>query len=256
MIWRSKPPKERSAPAAAHAARSLEELTQQMGRELLAAARAAPKSGLWSEALIASAMQNERFKTELFRFVDVFPVLNTPEQVHQHLVEYVQQPGVVPPAMISMALKAGGFLKGTLARTVGSQIQGMARTFIAGESVDEALPALQKRWKENIGFSVDLLGEAVVSHPEAAAYRAKYLGLIESLPGMVAGWAGNPLLDTDYLGAIPRVNISLKISALDGHVSPVDMEGSLSRLMENLTPCCRPRQRGMCSSISTWSSIR
>ena len=81
---------------------SVEQRTQEIGRELLAATRAAEASGLsakfWHDRLIAGSLQNERFKTELFRFVDVFPVLRTPEQVHRHLIEYLQQPGVVLPS--------------------------------------------------------------------------------------------------------------------------------------------------------------
>src|SRR4051794_24381347 len=120
----------------------VEQRTQEIGRELLAASRAASASGLsakfWSDKLIAGSLENERFKTELFRFVDVFPVLKTPAQVHQHLLEYLQQPGVTLPSGMGLALKAGGLLKGTLARTVAAQIENMARTFIVGTDLAEA----------------------------------------------------------------------------------------------------------------------
>src|SRR5438067_2323215 len=100
----------------------LEARTRQIGRELLAAARSAPTSALsakfWSDKFITTALENERFKTELFRFVDVFRVLKSPQRIHQHLLEYLQQPHVPVPAAMNLALKAGGILKGTLARTI------------------------------------------------------------------------------------------------------------------------------------------
>ncbi len=113
----------------------------------------------------------------------------------------------------------------------------MASRFIAGESVAGASALLlESRWKENIAFSVDLLGEACVSHAEAAGYRAQYLNLITTLPGLTASWPESRTLETDHLGKIPRVNVSIKISALDGHVSPIDAEGTIARLLENIGP--------------------
>ena len=39
---------------------------------------------------------------------------------------------------------------------------------------------------------MDLLGEACVSDEEADAYQAKYLDLVNNLPGSVAAWKANP----------------------------------------------------------------
>src|SRR4051812_8236877 len=141
----------------------IEQRTQQIGRELLAATRGAGKASalsakFWSDKLMAAALSDERFKVELFRFVDVFPVLKTPAEVHRHLVEYLDRPGVKLPAGMGVAIKAGGVLKGMFAKTVASQIEGMAGNFIAGRDVSDALPVMAERWKEGIGFSVDVLG--------------------------------------------------------------------------------------------------
>src|SRR5271155_2270755 len=115
----------------------------------------------------------------------------------------------------------------------------MAANFIAGHDLPSALPALEKQWHNNIAFSVDLLGEAVVSHAEAAAYRTRYLDLITQLPAAVAQWPANPLLESDHLGPMgggPRPNVSIKISALDGHVSPLATDDSIARLIASLAP--------------------
>lgn len=221
-------------------AENLEALTQAIGRELLNASRTTTASALsrkfWSDKLLAYTLQSERFKTELFRFIDVFPVLRSPAAIHQHLHEYLVRPDRPLPGGIAVALKAGGLLKSAQASAIASQVEGMARTFIAGSTLEEALPALRARWQEHIGFSVDLLGEAVVSHAEARAYQARYHEILDALPAAVSAWPGDPLLDSDHLGPIPRANVSIKISALDGHVSPVDTQGSLDRLTDALAP--------------------
>ena len=218
----------------------LELRTQEIGRALLAATRAHAAGTFWKDRLIAGALENERFKTELFRFVDVFPVLKTPAQIHQHLLEYLRQPGVQLPTGLGATLLAGGILKGALAHTIAGQIDAMARNFIAGRDMAEALPAMETRWRQGIGFSMDVLGEACVSHAEARGYLARYMELIAKLPALTAGWAARPVLERDHLdgpaGVVPRVNVSIKISALDGHVSPVDAEGSLDRLTAALAP--------------------
>src|SRR5690242_8245584 len=130
MIWRSHAGKVRERKSPSSVTTRSEEHTREIGRALLAATRSAQAGAFsakfWSDKLIAGALADDGFKTELFRFVDVFPVLKTPEQVHRHLLEYLEQPGVKVPATIAVALKAGGLLKGTLAKTVGSQIEQMA----------------------------------------------------------------------------------------------------------------------------------
>jgi RHH-type proline utilization regulon transcriptional repressor/proline dehydrogenase/delta 1-pyrroline-5-carboxylate dehydrogenase len=226
---------------------SLESLTQSLGRQLLEESRATPASALskkfWSDKLLAYTLQNDRFKTELFRFIDVFPALRTPAAINQHLHEYLVRPDLPLPAGLALTLKAGALLKSAQASAIASQIEAMAHQFIAGRTLDDALPALEERRRQHIAFSVDLLGEAVVSHAEAAAYQSRYHALLDALPAAVAAWPADPLLDTDHLGPIPRANVSIKISALDGHVSPVDTEGTLDRLTAALAPLLEKAQR-------------
>lgn len=221
-------------------AMGLQERTLQIGRDLLAETRSHRSSMVskrfWSDRLVAWALKNPAFKTQLFRFIDVFPVLRTSESIHQHLLEYLQQPGVKLPAGLSLGITAGGLLTGTLAGTISSQIQAMAANFIAGADLNDAIPVLQARWREGIAFSLDLLGEACVSQAEAEAYRARYAELLQRLPQLTGSWPASAVLESDHLGAIPRTSISVKISALDGHVSPTDMAGSIDRLYASVRP--------------------
>jgi RHH-type proline utilization regulon transcriptional repressor/proline dehydrogenase/delta 1-pyrroline-5-carboxylate dehydrogenase len=218
----------------------LESRTLAIGRDFLAAARD-NKAGFlsaafWSDKLMDWSMKDQNFKVQLFRFVDAFPALKSSDQIHDHLVDYLTQPGVTPPPFLATGLKVGGLAKGLLAKTMSGQITGMAERFIAGTDAKSALPQLKKLWSQGIAFSVDLLGEACVSDSEAEAYRGKYLDLIRNLPQDVAAWPANPRLESDHLGAIPRVNVSIKISSLYAKTDPIAFEGSIRGLMDTLLP--------------------
>ncbi len=192
---------------------------------------------LWSDKLMDWTMKDEAFKVQLFRFVDAFPMLRTPEQVHDHLEDYLSQPGVTLPPGLGLGMKAtGGIFKGAATKMIAGRIEGMAQKFIAGEDAASALPKLRKLWDQDIAFSVDLLGEACVSDAEADAYRTKYLDLIENLPAEASGWTAKPSLESDHLGAIPRCNVSIKISSLYARTDPIDTEGSIRGLMDALGP--------------------
>lgn len=196
--------------AGAVAAGDVEAGTQAIGRELLGAmgehgARLGSRK-FWSDQFIAWAMRDAGFKTELFRFIDVFPVLRTPEAVGAHLREYLERDEITLPAGLGMALAAGKLVPGKLAQMVTGQVEAMAGKFIGGRDAAEALPRLRGLWDAGIGFSVDVLGEACVSELEAAAYRQRYINLIEKLADEVRAWPPPPTayaaLEEDHLGPI------------------------------------------------------
>src|SRR5688572_30500541 len=75
----------------------LETLTQRIGHAIFAAAREDDRAGgdgfLTGEWLDRQMMRfttrDEMLKAQLFRFVDVLPMLRTDEQVNAHLREYL-----------------------------------------------------------------------------------------------------------------------------------------------------------------------
>ena len=124
-----------------------EQRIMEIGQELLTDSRKARSgvlsSAFWSDKLMNWAMKDEAFKVQLFRFIDTFPTLKTPEQVHSHLIDYLDQPGVTLPSGLGVGLKAGGLLKKTLSKTMSSQIESMAARFIAGTDAESALPQIR-----------------------------------------------------------------------------------------------------------------
>ena len=222
----------------------------ELGSDMLRWARG-HKSGLlsakfYSDALMEWSMKDPNFKVQMFRFVDAFPMLRTTDDIYEHLEDYLSQPGVTVPTVIAGALKAGKLAKGAAVGVISKQITGMASKFISGTNAASALPGLKSMWDDGIAFSVDLLGETCVSDEEADAYGRKYLDLIQNLPAEVAAWKSQPRLESDHLGTIPRVNVSIKISALTARCDPIDTEGSIQDLMKRLVPILETaRDRGV-----------
>ena len=211
-----------------------------LGEQLLDKAKA-HKSGLmsaqfYSDALMNWSMKDPLFKVQLFRFVDCFPVLKDSDDIYDHLQDYMSQPGVSPPAVIAGAIKLGGLAKSLAVSQISKQITGMASKFIAGTDARSAAGNLQSLWNDGIAFSVDLLGEACVSDKEADEYRDKYLDLVRNLPGLVKDFKPDPRLENDNLGAIPRTNVSVKISSLSARCDPIDAPGAQRDLMTRLLP--------------------
>jgi RHH-type transcriptional regulator, proline utilization regulon repressor / proline dehydrogenase / delta 1-pyrroline-5-carboxylate dehydrogenase len=218
----------------------IERRAMEIGRELLHSARdfstGVFSAKFWNDQLMNWAMKDPDFKLQLFRFIDVFPMLHTPALVHDYLTDYLGQPGVTLPPGMDLGLKVGGLAKGIMAKTITNRVSAMAGNFIAGIDAASALPTLKKLWGEGVAFSVDLLGEACLSDQEVVAYQRRYLDLIQTLPAAVGAWQPNPRLESDYLGAIPRTNVSIKISSLCARTDPIDFEGSLRALIDSLRP--------------------
>ena len=74
---------------------------------------------------------------------------------------------------------------------------------------------------------------------EADAYAAAYTHLLEELPPIAAGWAVDPLVDGGPDGPLPRVNLSLKLSALDSQFDAIDPRGTTDRVLARLRPIWR-----------------
>ena len=203
--------------------------------------------GFWTGKVMDWAMQNEEFKVQLFRFVDVLPYLNTSESLLRHIREYFtgEEAGDVPKVLKWGAGAAGfgGAITGKImGSAIRSNIEGMARQFIIGENVKEALKGLAKLRKDGFTFTVDLLGEASVSEEEADAYAAGYHEVLDAMASEQAKWAAHPGNGPEAgfdWGATPKVNVSIKPSALYSQAKPVDVEDSVQGIYKRLEPVYR-----------------
>jgi RHH-type transcriptional regulator, proline utilization regulon repressor / proline dehydrogenase / delta 1-pyrroline-5-carboxylate dehydrogenase len=190
----------------------------------------------WYGRIMEWSMKNEHFKTQMFRFVDVLPYLNSGSEVARHLKEYFAESGDEMPSVFNVGLGIGSLAPGLMAGAVKKNVVQMAKMFITGETPDEALAVLKKARKNKIGFTVDLLGEACLSEAEALDYQKKYLDLISWLSKDAANWEHIPQIDEDHRGPIPRVNVSVKISALYSQIDVKAWEKSKEQVKERLRP--------------------
>src|SRR6476620_9413058 len=89
-------------------AEHLERETQRIGKLLYERSLERPSSMLerrwWDERMLNWAMEDPAVKVQLFRFVDVLPMLRSADDVAQHLEEYLGPLGERLPATIRMAL--------------------------------------------------------------------------------------------------------------------------------------------------------
>nr|MCW1967447.1 proline dehydrogenase family protein [Anaerolineae bacterium] len=246
-------------------AQHLEDSTQQLGKNLLTALRKHGRGGI-AESLYAQMLKlstsDEKLKVELFRFVDVLPTLKTPEAVMQHLTEYLRQPGVKLPAgggkLLNLAQKLPGGER-LSERAVQFGVQTMSQRFIAGKNADEVTSKLLVLRRNNMAFTLDLLGEAVISESEALTYQQKYLDIITALTERARGWSPNVQIDrvtwekpqtsevlkTSEVCTIPRVNASVKLSSLYARFDPMAADATAEAVKARLRPILRlARERG------------
>ncbi len=186
----------------------------------------------WDDRIMAWAMRDEQLKVELFRFVDVLPMLQSSEEISGHLLEYLYRAPDALPWWLKSGLRVGrgsGLTRALLARTARLAASDFARRFIAGSTTSEVVRSARQARKKRQTFTLDILGEAVISEQEAEAYFHAYVNLIESVAPQVNQWPAVEQLDQGVLGPLPRFNLSVKLSALDCHFDPIDPAGALRR---------------------------
>lgn len=190
----------------------------------------------WYGRIMDWSMKNEKFKVQMFRFVDVLPYLQSSSDVAQHLKEYFSEGNGELPGIFSFGLNIGSFAPGLLAGAVKKNVEQMAKMFITGETPEDALKVLKKARKNSLGFTADLLGEATLSEKEALDYQTRYIDLIKKLSEDAKSWAHNPQIDEDERGAIPKVNVSVKVTALYSQINEAAWDESLEVCKQRLRP--------------------
>jgi RHH-type proline utilization regulon transcriptional repressor/proline dehydrogenase/delta 1-pyrroline-5-carboxylate dehydrogenase len=228
----------------------LEALTHRYGREIFARLdRRGPlllTPAWWDDRLMRWSMGDEAIKVQLFRFVDALPLLHSPASITRHLREYFAQADGHLPGWLRLGLHwlpSGGLLGRLLAWTARRSAARLARKFIAGSTIAEALRAIARLRQQNLAFTVDLLGEATITEVEADESRDEYLELIEGLSHEVNTWPANDAIDRDEQGPLPRVNVSVKLSALYSQFDPIDPPRTTRVVGERLRPLLRAARR-------------
>ena len=200
----------------------------------------------WDDKIMAWAMADESVKVQMFRFVDVLPMLNTSESVVRHLQEYFHEVDDHLPTAVRLGLTAAGATSLTgraVAMAARRNAAGNARRFIAGTTTAELLTAAKRERKQGRACTFDLLGEAVTSEVEADRYLASYLELLAGIAPTINSWPEVPVCDRTSTGPLPRVNVSVKLSALDSQFDALDFDGTTERVARRLRELLRAAKR-------------
>jgi RHH-type proline utilization regulon transcriptional repressor/proline dehydrogenase/delta 1-pyrroline-5-carboxylate dehydrogenase len=225
---------------------TLEPRVQAIGREIFGRIdRGGPilfSRNWWDDKLIGLTMGNEALKVQLFRFVDTLPYLTDPKEVGRHLREYLTEAKQSLPWWVKAGIgliPESGLAGRVLASQAKSNAEAMARKFIAGSNVQEAIDAVMDMRGKNLAFTIDLLGEATITEHEADAVQQQYFDLLHGLPPIINAADEIPAIDRDDRGPIPRVNVSVKLSALFSQFDPIDPEGTSKAVRARLRPILR-----------------
>ena len=227
------------------AAATVEREAREIGRNLFAEVGRGPtprERAWWDDRVMALTMGDPEVKVQLFRFIDALPSLPASAEVGRLLREYLAEAGSKVPWFMNLGVNLApiGSLRGdALASIARLSATHMARKFIAGSTPAEAFRTVRKLRRRGVGFTADLLGEAVISDREAEAYAATCVELLEGLGPMLAREPEIPHLDRAPWGVVPRCNLSLKLTSLTPRFDATFGEATARRVLDRLRPILR-----------------
>ena len=225
---------------------SIEAETQRIGRNLFERLEDTQPNlwerRFWDDRILSWSMYDEAVKVQLFRFVDALPTLPSDDSVALHLAEYLESVRHRIPSSVSAAMGLATrtpLVRNAVARFAQLASRDFAKRFIAGANHEQVVRSAWRERQKGRCFTLDILGEAVLSEREALGYMRSYSELLSQLPREVNIWPNDPLLDRDASGTLPRANVSIKLSALDPRFDPIDPKGVLKRAGSRLRELCR-----------------
>ena len=200
----------------------LEPAVTAIGRELVEAmptARRTPRAAV-ERRVMGAMVADPELRAAVFRFVDVRPACADPAELARHLGELLAEADDSPLARRGAALAGGALTRRPVAAAAALGVKQMAQRFIIGADAEAALPAVEKLWRDGVATTIDLLGEATVTEEEAESYADRCEVALRVLHDAARRWPERALLERDGAGVIPRVNLSVKVSALTPLLRP------------------------------------
>ncbi len=224
--------------------RRYEARTQEIAKELIQATR--EKGNIfaqmreqmrWDDKLLDWAMSNPGLRVQLFRFIDTLPALQSKAEVARHLQQYLGDESVELPSALKGILnftEPNSFPAQTAAATITKAVETLAYKYIAGQNIKEIIKTIERLRKEGMAFTIDLLGEAVITEAEAQSYLNSYLQLLEQLTQQAKQWSRQEKIDLADGEELPQVQVSVKLTAFYSQFDPLDPEGSKQRVYDRI----------------------
>jgi RHH-type proline utilization regulon transcriptional repressor/proline dehydrogenase/delta 1-pyrroline-5-carboxylate dehydrogenase len=220
-----------------------ESQTQTIARQLLSATR--DRNFLsqmrdqmrWDDKLLGWTMSNPGLRVQMFRFIDCLPALRSKPEIARHMQEYLSDPSVELPSALKSLLNFANpdSMPGQIAATtVSGAVETLAHKYIAGETIPQVIKTIEQLRKQKMTYTVDLLGEAVVTELEAKLYLDRYLELMQELTEAAKRWSMVELIDQADGETLSRVQVSVKLTAFYSQFDPLDEAGSEERVSERI----------------------
>jgi proline dehydrogenase len=221
----------------------IEARIRELAREIRGAEPRPPLRDRLSDAALTQLDGRPQLRAALFRFVDAAPACHGARERGAHLRAYLLP---VPRDQLPLPLRAlaargiGPALVPVAGAAARPAIRLVAHRFIAGEEVRAARRVLRQAWDRGEAFTLDLLGEATVTAAECDAYRDRCLQALEYVAELTSGWPpGSPLPEADGHGPLPRVNLSVKLTALTPLIRADAPERGAAEAIGRLRPLLR-----------------
>lgn len=218
--------------------------TQEIAKQLLAATRenrsffaSIREQMRWDDKLLAWAMSNPGLRVQLFRFIDCLPALRSKPEIARHLQEYLGDESVELPAALKGMLNFANpdSMPGQVAATtVSTAVETLAHKYIAGENIQQTLKTIERLRKEKMAFTIDILGEAVITEAEAQSYLERYLDLMAQLAAASKNWKPVAQIDEADGESLSPVQVSVKLTAFYSQFDPLDAAGSTERVSDRI----------------------
>ncbi len=229
-----------------------EQQTQAIAQQLLSATRESRSffaqmrdQMRWDDKLLDWTMSNPGLRVQLFRFIDCLPSLQSKAEIARHLQEYLGDVSVELPTALKGMLNFASpdSVPGQIAATtIGTAVETLAHKYISGENIQQVIKTIERLRKDRMGFTVDLLGEAVITEAEAASYFDRYIELMEQLTTAAKKWSPVPQVDTADGEALPQVQVSVKLTAFYSQFDPLDAVGSEEKVSDRVRQLLRRAQ--------------
>jgi RHH-type proline utilization regulon transcriptional repressor/proline dehydrogenase/delta 1-pyrroline-5-carboxylate dehydrogenase len=190
----------------------------------------------WAGKAIELCLTDPAFRIAFLRFLDVFPQLK-PAALPRHFQEYFCTPELrsASETLGILYVDSDSTAAQDNASVLSVRLTQLAGFFVAGSTFAEATPVYAGLRAMGAAVSGDILGEAVVSEKEADAHLQQYFEFLDHLRLQAEGWTplGSGTLSLDW-GHSPKINVSVKPSALYSQMRPAAFEHTVERAAERL----------------------
>ncbi|MEM8831103.1 MAG: proline dehydrogenase family protein, partial [Cyanobacteria bacterium P01_G01_bin.19] len=222
---------------------SYEAKTQAIAKELIKSTRdnnifsKMRDSMRWDDKVLDWTMANPGLRVQMFRFIDTIPSLQSKAEIANHFQQYMSAEEVELPSALKGMINfssADSLPAQTAAATITKAVETLAYKYIAGENINEVMKTIARLRKDGMTYTIDLLGEAVITETEAQGYLQRYLDLIEQLTEQAKGWKRKPGIDLAEGEELPQVQVSVKLTAFYSQFDPLDPAGSKKQVCDRI----------------------